>query len=76
MTKSINRYNIKELTTLRIRKRGKYKTVELSADTLLNVSDGDDFNDTRILGDFQEFQAILKRLKEKKDFEIEFDFDA
>jgi hypothetical protein len=76
MTKNINRYNINELTTLRIRKKGYGKTVELSSDTILQASDGDEFNDTRILKDFQDFQDVIKRLKGKKDFEIEFDFEA
>lgn len=76
MTKNLNRYNINELTTIRIRKKGYGKTVELDANTLLRASDGDEFNDSRVLKDFQEFQDILKRLKDKKDFEIEFDFQA
>ncbi len=75
MTKHISRYLLNELKILRIRKKGYGKTVELTVDTLLQPSDGDEFNDMRILEDFQAFQSIIKRLKEKKDFEIEMDFE-
>ena len=66
MTKQLNRCLASELKTLRIRKKGSGKTIELDASTLLQVSDGDEFNDIRILNDFQEFQKCLARLKEKK----------
>lgn len=75
MTKHLNRYSLNELTIIRIRKKGSGKTIELAADTLLQASDGDEFNDIRILEDFQTLQSLIKRLKEKKDFEIEFDFE-
>ena len=76
MTKHISRYFLNELKILRIRKKGSGKTVELTADTLLQPSDGDEFNDIRILEDFQALQSIIKRLKERKDFEIEIDFEV
>lgn len=75
MTRTINRYSLHDLKVIRIRKKGSGKTVELRAEELLQSSDGYEFNDIRILEDFQAFQSLLKRLKEKKDFEIEFDYD-
>lgn len=76
MTRHINRYLLQEIKSIRIRKKGTGKTVELLTTTLLQPSDGDEFNDIRILEDFQAFQSIIKRLSDKKDFEIELDFEA
>jgi len=75
MTKHLNRYSLNELAIIRIRKKDSGKTVEFAADNLLQASDGDEFNDIRILEDFQKLQSSIQRLKEKKDFEIEFDFE-
>lgn len=75
MTKHITRYFLNEIKILRIRKKGSGKTVELSVDSLLQATDGDEFNDIRILEDFQTLQSVLKRLREKRDFEIEMDFE-
>lgn len=74
MTIKINRYNLKEIKTVRITKKGTSRTIESDIDELLELNHYPEVDNIEILHQIRDLQKAIKTLCNNKDLEIELDF--